>query len=128
MPEDIQAKIFDPFFTTKEVGKGTGLGLAMVYGLAQQHNALVKWTATLGQGPVFEVFSRRLKRGADEDGEEAGRVPRGSETCSWWRTTANIRAVMSRMIEKLGYTLLQANNGEDALEVIRSTAARWTWS
>jgi|GEM_PF-1964869 len=119
IPLDIQSKIFDPFFTTKEVGKGTGLGLAMVYGLAQQHNARVQVHSPPGQGATFEVIFPEVE-GEEKDAADKGQgvIPQGQETLLLVEDDPNIRSVLSRMIEKLGYTLLQAGDGEDALRVI----------
>jgi PAS domain S-box-containing protein len=119
IPPEILGKIFDPFFTTKDVGKGTGLGLATVYGLAKQHNGLVRVHSVVGKGTSFEVVFPEVQ-GIIRDipTEETGDYPTGKETILLVEDDSTIRNVLSRIIGKLGYKLLIAFNGEEALKVV----------
>ena len=119
IPAEILNNIFDPFFTTKEVGKGTGLGLAMVYGLAKQHHALVRARSKVGVGSTFEViFPEVEEMGSDSAEPQAKAIPRGKENVLLVEDDPGIGEVLSRMIGRLGYNLLFGNNGQEALQVV----------
>jgi two-component system cell cycle sensor histidine kinase/response regulator CckA len=121
MPPEVVERIFEPFFTTKEVGKGTGLGLATVYGIVHQHGGFVEVTSEPGRGSTFRVY---LPAGA---GEQQGGIepqihtwnaPRGDETVLLAEDDDQVRSFASRILRDAGYTVLVARDGEEALEIL----------
>ena len=112
-------RIFDPFFTTKPVGKGTGLGLATVYGIVQQHNGCIDVTSELGQGTTFSIYfpaSRReppLPRAV----KALARLPRGTETVLLVEDEAPVRMIIQHLLKRLGYVIHAAANGPEALTI-----------
>jgi CheY-like chemotaxis protein len=124
MDAGTQARLFEPFFTTKELGKGTGLGLATVYGIVKQAGGYIWVESTLGQGTTFEVYlpeSREALQAAPAHGPEAsGRT--GSETILVVEDEGVLRGLASQALELHGYTVLCAAAGEEALGVARAHA------
>jgi signal transduction histidine kinase len=117
MNEEIQRKIFDPFFTTKEPGKGTGLGMSIVYGIIKQHNGFISLCSEPGSGTTFRVYLPLL---AGEKTVERGAVkkkpPRGgTETILLAEDDENVRKMHRIILEDRGYTVITAVDGEDAL-------------
>lgn len=118
IPRDIQQRIFEPFFTTKEVGKGTGLGLALVYGVVRQHKGAIHLYSEVGIGTTFKLYLPPGDGEAEEAREEeAGSMLRGSETILVAEDEPMVRNLTVRTLEKAGYTVLAASDGEEALEV-----------
>jgi hypothetical protein len=115
------ARIFEPFFTTKPVGKGTGLGLATVYGIVEQHGGFVEVESTVGVGTTFHIMLPRLARAAPvvEPGPRLPRAPRGSETILHVEDEAGVRELVRRVLEGHGYRVLQCTTGVNALETWR---------
>ena len=123
IPPNILGKIFEPFFTTKEVGKGTGLGLSTVYGIVKQSGGFIFAESEEGQGTSFTIYlpvhraepSPRAGRGkAKERASELW----GSGTILLVEDEAMVRAVAERALTRHGYTVLTAENGEAALEIL----------
>jgi PAS domain S-box-containing protein len=117
-----KSRLFEPFFTTKEQGKGTGLGLATVYGIVKQSEGYVLVESDVGNGAAFKVFLRRLEAGADEIERVLHVVeeqPRGSETVLLVEDEEVVRNLVREILEGNGYTVLEARNGADALELGR---------
>ena len=115
--------IFEPFYTTKEVGEGTGLGLAMVYGIVQQHGGHIRCYSEVGEGTAFKIYFPALV--ADEElNETAERViPRGgSETILLVDDEELIRDLGSRILTKAGYRVITGSDGKEALEVYRQSS------
>ena len=114
-----QQHIFDPFFTTKDTGKGTGLGLAMVYSFVKRSGGYVKVYSELDIGTTFTLY---LPRSQHEDqrrqttDEEAASLPRGTETLLVVDDEIELLEVAKTQLEGLGYRVLTASNGEQALE------------
>lgn len=110
--------IFEPFFTTKEVGKGTGLGLATVYGIVKQHNGIIDVESELGRGTRFHVY---LPEGtgvvAAREKKPAREVSRGTETILIAEDNDDLREAAREIIEALGYRVLLAHDGEEALQL-----------
>jgi len=118
-PDNLR-RIFEPFFTTKEVGKGTGLGLATVYGILKQHHGWVEVESELGKGAVFKVFlpwNDSVAAGPDK-GPFGGSPPRGgSETILVVEDEAALRDLVCQCLARCGYRILQADTGAKALEL-----------
>jgi len=120
MDEGTLRRIFDPFFTTKEVGKGTGLGLATVYGIVQQHGGHIAAHSTPGKGTTFEVYLPRTDaedQGPGEESEEEA-PPRGSETVLVVEDDESIRNVVRSFLEAQGYTALAASDPDEAERLV----------
>ena len=113
-----QEHIFEPFFTTKEQGKGTGLGLATVYAVAKQAGGFVGVESAPGEGASFTVFLPAIDAPATRiEGESTGELPRGTETVLLVEDATAVRSVIRQVLERLGYTVLDAADGQLALEV-----------
>ena len=122
MDPETQARIFEPFFTTKGPDKGTGLGLSTVYGIVKQSGGFVWAYSEVGKGSTFKVYLPRV-RGAEETGEissPAAVSTRGTETILLVEDEAALRAVTREYLVSLGYSVLEAKNGEQALEMVRN--------
>ena len=121
MDEHVLSKIFDPFFTTKEHGKGTGLGLATVYGIVKQHNGYIYAYSEKGRGTTFKIYLPASTKPEEEvDGKSAVRaLLEGNETILIVDDNASIRQLIVETLKPLGYNCLQAGCGEDAVNVLR---------
>jgi len=119
------AHIFDPFFTTKEIGKGTGLGLASVYGIVKSHGGYIMCYSEVGHGTIFKIYLPAISGTADVD--EAVPVKTtaagGTETVLLVDDEAAVRDAALQMLEHYGYQVICAGNGEQALEIYRRHAA-----
>jgi PAS domain S-box-containing protein len=121
----IQPHLFEPFFTTKEQGKGTGLGLATVYGIVKQSDGFVYVDSTLGKGSCFVVYLPRHQGSGYAEPAPAPPVsPRGTATILLVEDDAAVRPAVRRMLEREGYTVLDAADGADALQLAASVDAR----
>jgi PAS domain S-box-containing protein len=117
MNEETRKKIFEPFFTTKEVGKGTGLGLAMAYGIIKQHEGFINVYSEPGKGTTFRIYLPLIKS-ASVEGQKAIDVeyPKGgSETILLAEDDSNLRKLAVSILEQMGYTVITANDGEEAV-------------
>ena len=114
-------KIFEPFFTTKEVGKGTGLGLATVYGIVKQHKGYIKVESQLGSGTTFQVFLPWIKPAPATTSApaEAQIAANGKGTILFVEDEPNIRQMAKMFLESHGYHILEAASGAEALEIWR---------
>jgi len=117
-PEDLP-RIFEPFFTTKAVGKGTGLGLATVYGIVQQHQGWIEVESQLAGGTRFRVFLPASPRSADpsEQPQRRGLVRGGRETILVVEDEAPVRELVCKFLAGYGYNVVQAESGAKALEL-----------
>jgi two-component system cell cycle sensor histidine kinase/response regulator CckA len=131
IPREIIDKIFEPFFTTKETGKGTGLGLSTVYGIVKQTNGYVFVDSVLGEGTTFRIFLPRhipgaaeLAEAAQADAKAAQPKPAadltGRGTILLVEDEEGLRGLNARGLTSRGYTVLEAGNGVEAIEVIES--------
>jgi two-component system cell cycle sensor histidine kinase/response regulator CckA len=113
--------IFEPFYTTKKEGKGTGLGLATVYGIVKQSRGFVWVYSELAMGTTFKIYLPRVRREISKliPGQPVERAPRGSETLLLVEDEKAVRAAAREFLELCGYTVLPAENGEDGLRVAR---------
>ena len=109
-------KIFEPFFTTKEVGKGTGLGLAMVYGIVKQHGGDINIYSQLGKGTTFRVYMPIITNTAGEEPDKSVQlVPFGrGETILLAEDDPQVRKVTRMYLQEKGYRVIEAENGEEA--------------
>jgi signal transduction histidine kinase len=113
-------RIFEPFFTTKEIGKGTGLGLATVYGIVQQHGGTIQCSSQLGHGTVFRIYLPAASGAPEEAGAEDHAQPRkGSETILLAEDHEGLRESAKSALEALGYRVLSASTGAEALDLFR---------
>ncbi len=119
IPQEILPRIFEPFFTTKEVGKGTGLGLATVFGIVQQHKGWISVTSEVGRGTTFRVYLPRLKHIPQKRvGPSSFDALRGGhETILLVEDEASLRDATRVTLAQLGYCVLEAANGVEALQV-----------
>lgn len=117
MDEQTKAKIFDPFFTTKEPGDGTGLGLAFVYRIIQQHNGELHVSSTPGQGTVVRIYFPLFEQDREESAQEAEEPAGGTETILLAEDDVDVRNLTKTILTEKGYTVLEATDGEDAIRV-----------
>jgi signal transduction histidine kinase/ligand-binding sensor protein/ActR/RegA family two-component response regulator len=123
MDEAIIENIFDPFFTTKEAGRGTGMGLSVVHGIVANHGAKIFVDSAPGKGSTFAVYFPVAATGQRE--EEAGAVrsmPTGSERILFVDDEKSLAAAGSKMLARLGYTVMTETGGDAALETFRAHA------
>jgi len=119
MDEKTRARIFEPFFTTKEVGKGSGLGLATVYGIVKQSGGHLTVESDPGRGTTFRIYLRQVQ----PDGAEVPSAPpaalpvEGSETVLLAEDEQGVRRVVAEVLGRSGYRVLPAENGEEALRI-----------
>lgn len=115
-------RIFEPFFTTKQVGKGTGLGLATVYGVVKQHQGWIEVESTVGQGATFRVYLPNTRDLADptEVKPSESVVRGGQETILVVEDEQPVRELVCNLLQQHGYRILEAESGRKALEVWRS--------
>jgi len=122
MSPDIMALVFEPFFTTKDIGKGSGLGLSQVHGFVKQSEGFLAIASAPGQGTTVELyFPRTTAVGvmAAPDHEIAGELPEGRETILVVEDDERVREAVLGMLESLGYHVLHASSGPEALEVLQ---------
>jgi signal transduction histidine kinase len=122
MDETTKARIFEPFFTTKEIGKGTGLGLATVYGVVKQSGGFIWVESTPGVGTTFEIYLPQVtgKFAHPEVEDKPSVIPGGSETILVAEDEAGVRELACQFLRVKGYTVLEAEGGIEALVVSRS--------
>jgi PAS domain S-box-containing protein len=125
MDEKTKKNIFEPFFTTKEVGKGTGLGLAMVYGAIKQHNGYINVYSEPGKGTTFKIYLPLTGSGeqpAGKKGTSTGSA--GSETILLVEDEETVRVIMRSLLEESGYRVLEAIDGEDGLRLFKENRGK----
>ena len=116
MSPETQARIFEPFFTTKEAAKGTGLGLATVYGIVKQSGGFIWVYSEPGSGTTFKIYLPRVDEAAvTERRAQPADVLGGTETVLLVEDSDALRDIASRVLERRGYTVLEASDGEAAL-------------
>jgi len=122
MDEETQVHLFEPFFTTKEPGKGTGLGLAMVYSIVRLHHGWITVSSRRGQGSTFRVYLPRTERQVAREPEvrEADTRP-GKGTILLADDEDGVRRLTAAVLEHNGHRVIQAKDGEEALEAFRKS-------
>jgi CheY-like chemotaxis protein len=122
MSEAVREHVFEPFFTTKEKGKGSGLGLSTVYGIVKQFRGHIELVTAPGAGAEFHMFFPRASAPAQPPAvTPAMEALRGTETILLVEDESTVRRLTVRNLESLGYRVLEAGNGEDALRVFRES-------
>lgn len=121
MSQEVKTHIFEPFFTTKELGRGTGLGLATVFGIVKQSGGDIWVYSEEGLGATFKIYLPRVEEeaaGSPIHREPGQEMPPGSETILLVEDDLEVRELLRRVLSKLGYTLLEAGNGPEALRLL----------
>lgn len=119
MDAETKAHIFEPFFTTKELGKGTGLGLSIVYGVVKQSNGYIWAYSEPGQGTTFKIYLPRVEESPDTIASRTPELvlPGGAETILLVEDEGSLRTMARVFLESKGYTILEAESGQEALEI-----------
>jgi CheY-like chemotaxis protein len=120
MNAETQAHIFEPFFTTKAQGKGTGLGLATVYGVVKQSGGFIWVYSEVGHGSTFKIYLPRVDEPVDRVGPVAmvSEAPRGTATILLTEDEQDVREVAREFLESGGYTVIEARDGAEALGLV----------
>jgi CheY-like chemotaxis protein len=119
IPAEILPKIFDPFFTTKDIGKGTGLGLATVFGIVQQHQGWINVHSEVGRGTTFRIYLPRLAGMSEQitAPPALAAMRGGNETILLVEDEESLRVLVQTVLSRLGYRVLEASTGVKALEI-----------
>lgn len=120
MDRATQDRIFEPFFTTKEIGRGTGLGLASVYGIIKNHDGFIHVYSEAGVGTTFTIYLPASDKPVEKVKRFSSDVHRGQETLLLVDDEQMIVEVGQKLLEKLGYTVFTASNGEKAMGIIEA--------
>jgi PAS domain S-box-containing protein len=119
--KETQERIFEPFFTTKEMGRGTGLGLASVYGIIKGHDGYINVYSELDQGTTFTIYLPASGKVAVEDAELTAEIQKGSGTILLIDDEKMILDVGRELLEELGYTVLSAMSGQEAIDIFQES-------
>ncbi len=119
MDAETQAHIFEPFFTTKEKGKGTGLGLATVYGIVKQSGGFIWVYSELGKGTSFKIYLPRLDQAEERTGapSKPAELPKGTETVLLTEDEQDVREIAREFLESGGYRVIEAKDGAEAIHL-----------
>jgi len=122
MDEGTRERVFEPFFTTKEPGKGTGLGLASVYGIVKQSAGFIWVYSEIGRGTTFKLYFPHITGAYDyrATNTNADHIPIGNETILFVEDEAAFRLVTASVIQSAGYTVLEADTPATALRIVES--------
>jgi len=119
MDEAVQERLFEPFFTTKEMGRGTGLGLASAYGIIKNHDGIINVDSNMGEGTIITIYLPASEARIIEEKELAKAILEGTETVLLVDDEEIILEVGESMLEEMGYKIITAGNGKEALEIYR---------
>ncbi|MBT7068533.1 MAG: response regulator, partial [Verrucomicrobia bacterium] len=120
MDEKTKSEIFEPFFTTKDVGRGTGLGLATVYGIVKQSDGHILVESEPKRGTTFRIYFPALEQGSvqEETSPTRQKAAGGNETILFVEDEESLRKMSKKMLESQGYTVIEATNGSEALAIM----------
>jgi PAS domain S-box-containing protein len=118
MDETVRSRIFDPFFTTKEKSRGTGLGLASAFGIIKNHGGIITADSQKGHGATFTLYLQASTKKVNRGTPIAHTLQKGTETILLVDDEALILTVGGAMLEKLGYRVIPAGNGEEAIRIL----------
>lgn len=124
MSEEVQKQIFEPFFTTKELGKGTGLGLATVYGIVQQNKGQIRVSSAPGQGTVFTLYFPRHAGLPDDSGRRVVKAAEGQETIFMVEDETQLLQLCQHSLERKGYKVFAFNDPNEAVLAAAASAER----
>ncbi|MBI4721284.1 MAG: PAS domain S-box protein, partial [Chitinivibrionia bacterium] len=124
MDEKTKQRIFEPFFTTKELGRGTGLGLAMVYGIVKNHNGFIDVISEPGKGTTFVLYLPASKKDPSAQKTPAGEILRGSERILLVDDEPNVLSVSKVLLQTLGYTVHAMGSGQEAITFFKENNDR----
>ncbi len=125
MDEKTVQRIFEPFFTTKETGRGTGLGLAIIYGIIKQHRGHIAVYSEPGKGSTFSIYLPLSDAPPDVSVPAAAmEPPRGTETVLIAEDSVEVRSITRQVLEGHGYSVMEATDGEDAIDMFRQYGDR----
>ncbi|ATE63045.1 ATP-binding protein [Rhizorhabdus dicambivorans] len=124
MPPELLDKVFEPFFTTKPLGQGTGLGLSMVYGFAQQNGGHVTIDSTPGKGTAVSIYLPATERAGIDAGQEMPRAPQGAgQQVLVVEDDPSVRLLIRDVLEEVGYAAIEARDGQEAVPILESDIA-----
>ena len=127
MTEDVKSKIFEPFFTTKEIGKGTGLGLATVYGIIKQSGGHLTVDSSLGKGTTFRIYLPSSEKKMNVDSTKLPLTNKrpadltGQGSILFVEDEISVRDIASKSLRRKGYKVIEADDGEEALEILKNS-------
>lgn len=127
MDTETRLRVFEPFFTTREIGQGTGLGLAMAYGIVKSHGGYIHCESVPGQGTCFTLYFpalRKVQAQAGNKTDKKGNAPSGSETILVVDDEKVVLDLAETMLKRFGYGVIRAENGEAALAVMAERAGK----
>jgi PAS domain S-box-containing protein len=119
MDQKTMDRIFEPFFTTKELGQGSGLGLASVYGIIKGHGGYIDVESKKGQGAIFNIYLPASEKPIRKTSKISGRIMKGNETILLVDDEALVIDVGVQLLGKLGYTVIEAKSGRDAIRIFK---------
>jgi two-component system cell cycle sensor histidine kinase/response regulator CckA len=124
MDKETRQRIFEPFFTTKEMGRGTGLGLAAVYGIIKNHGGFINVYSEIGHGTTFNIYLPASERAMPTETMVSGEIQGGTETIFLVDDESTILEVMEKALTLSGYKVILAQGGEEAVEVYKKEKDR----
>ncbi|MCJ7833731.1 MAG: response regulator, partial [Deltaproteobacteria bacterium] len=124
MDEATQKRAFDPFFTTKEMGRGTGLGLASAYGIVKNHNGIINIYSEKSEGTTVNIYLPVTDKQIREEANFPEEILTGTETVLFVDDEESITDIGRILLEKLGYRVITARNGSEAVEIYRREGSR----
>lgn len=121
----IQKSIFDPYFTTKEVGRGTGMGLAVVHGIVKNHGGMIRLKSTPGKGASFSIYLPELQNGSEKETAPDVPVPGGDERILFVDDEKLLADMGRQLLERLGYRAIAVTSSQEAFELIKSATEKF---
>ncbi len=120
IPTEVLKHIFEPFFTTKDKEQGTGLGLATCYGIVKQSGGYIGVESVVGRGTKFSIYLPRVEASGEKsvNRKDRGALPGGNETILYVEDEVTVRRLTAQVLRRLGYTVLEANDGREARSVV----------